>query len=190
MRIKLTRENALVIEAGRDSHEDERITRLSALALIAVVLLVTFIRAGSLFQAVGLLIFMSPCLLVLFLLVMPSERVSDRIVIDLQQDNVVMYAQHYSSTSTKVRTRKDFAAILILEDQVQHGTLGIGPRFRLFFRIGQKTVRPRILYIDDVLSAEEAARAAKQICEYTGWPIEFLTLDRPVQDSDVEWESW
>jgi len=48
----------------------------------------------------------------------------------------------------------------------------------------------RLLYLDEISTAEEVASAAKAISAFTKWPIEFMTFDRTIKKDDVIWESW
>jgi hypothetical protein len=37
---------------------------------------------------------------------------------------------------------------------------------------------------------DRAMNAAKSIGDYSGWPIETLTLTEEMSDEEVQWENW
>lgn len=183
-----------MIEVGVENDDTDQHVKIAAwlLVLASVTGMIgIFLKGQSLLAILLGFAIMAPFIATFLLLALPDRLFATNIYLEPHNNGIRKESRWLRPTfKIKVRDYRDVTAILLVQDTTHYGSLGTGPRFRLFFCLGQKTIRRRVLYIDNVKSAEAAAKAAQQISRFTGWPIEFLTLDRTITDRDIIWESW
>lgn len=183
--IEVDVEQRLLIETGK-SQDDSGSGVTLFFAGFALLLTIAVFKANSPIVAVFII---GPLVVLCCLIAFPRVFSGEALLISHDDGLVTVETRWLIWKKIRERSIKEFSAILIVEDKV-HLLKGMRSRFRLFFCLGPKSVRRRVLYIDDVLSAQEAAKTAKEISSYTGWPLEFLTVDRMLKETDVDWEEW
>lgn len=188
MRLHINKKDQLVVEAGFESEQSE--LGMNAFGWLVIAVLTLYLaKAKSIGAALLGLVLLSPLFLFGIVLAIPRRYFHTNFLFDRQKSEVEKRTRWFHRRKSRGRSSQDFSALLIVEDRVKVKGV-MRPRWRLFLCIGPKMVRRRVVYIDDLWSPEEAADAAKEIGSYMGWPIEFLTLDRTIEETDVDWESW
>lgn len=194
MRLRTDKQGRLIIEEGVEDTATE--IQISVFGWVCVGLSVYLLakavaNVSTIWGALIVLILVFPILGLGILLVIPRRYYSNRIIVDRLRGLVVRKSRWFSKQRTQKRDFSEFTAVMILEDKVLNESLGLlGPRWRLLFCLGTHSDRRRVIYIEDMLTARDAAEAAQEISNFTDWPIEFLRLDRTLEATDVNWESW
>lgn len=160
---------------------------LKAFAVIGLAAVVLWVAINVRTVTAGLVVFVlfTPCILAMLLVALPNRYFAQTICIDRARREIQVPRKKARDEHASFRF-SDIAALLLVEDVTSHGTLGRGPRYRLFLKLHAAKESARAFYVDTFDNENDWIEDGEKIARWTSWPLEYLRVGRTLNDTDLD----